>query len=240
MASTERKPILGNPKNQANEALYTKGGEFELDGKPYIGYYHIYGVGVFTEGQHTRDSRPLRPLISKEKSKYIFETAAAFKPIISVTPSFYKLEPREVDYSTGFVFRFFAQKVVKQDSIVYELSERDYTETIQGNFLDTGLYNIIRINWKLTGPLRSQIQRIRISENLLEDNEIIGIVDYNRREVKQALNTIPGLESAITNYAEFARPSNFIPNVEIKSNDVVVERLSTEIDEKFQRALRRR
>ena len=46
MALLKRKPYQGDPRQQSNNAKYTKGGELMLNGENYIGPYHIYGIAM--------------------------------------------------------------------------------------------------------------------------------------------------------------------------------------------------
>lgn len=219
------RPIFGTIQQKGLNYLYSKGGEFSLDGQEYIGQYHIYGDLPYTQGEHTLESKLLQPYYSDQLIyEYDIKGRSEFRPIQSL-PKAYTPIVKEVNYQVGFVFRYFAQKIVSQDAIVYELSESDYNSIGRTFGLDRGMYNSTVVRWKLTGPLRSQIVRNQLPGGTILESEIEGIVDYNQKQIILANRILPGLRSSILDYAEFARPSNFNAQLPINTADVDPEKV---------------
>lgn len=223
--NTTPRPIFGNKQQQGSNYLYTKGGELSIDGKEYIGQYHIYGNIPFTGGEHTLESKRLQPYYEDQNLySYDIKTNPIFRAN-QVAPKAYTATPTDTDYQTGYMFRYYAQKRVQQDAIVYELSESDYNNAGRFNGLDLGIYNTTLVTWKLTGPLRSQIVRNQLPNGVILENEVEGIIDYNQKQIILANQALPGIRSSILDYAEFARPSNFNAQLPINTADVDPEKV---------------
>lgn len=221
MDSTKR-PIYGvkQQSGQTKTYLYTKGKQFSLRGVEYIGPYHIFGSLPYTGGERIPESERLQPYYENQMEyDYDLKAIAKFKPAY-LPPNYYKIVLKEVDYEAGYFFRYFIQKVVDQDAIVYELSEAAYGNVGKANGINDGLYNKTMIQWKLTGPLRSQIVTNILPSGVVLESEIDGIIDFNQKQVLKANTIIPGLMASITDYAEFARPSNFSSQLPISTSTI--------------------
>ena len=238
MALLKRKPYQGDPRQQSNNAKYTKGGELMLNGENYIGPYHIYGIARFTGEEHDAFSQILTPFIgNKDKAIYINDTSADFQPNASTFLDYYQPQPKQENYDAGYFFRYFAQKLVAQDAIVYEIAQSTYSD--RQSRIDLGLYGVIQISWKLTGPIRSQIVRNRIGPGVLQESKIVGIFDYNREQILKANVVLPGLATSIVDYVAFARPTPLNPQFEVVTGDVVLNEVPAPIVTKLNQVLRR-
>ena len=234
-----RQPYQGDPRQRSKDAKYTKGGELMLNGENYIGPYHIYGNARYTGEEHDTFSELLTPFIAdKNIAEYINNTTADFQPLVPTFFNYFTPQPKQENYDAGYLVRYFAQKLAAQDAIVYEIPQDVYRS--RQDLIDLGLYGVVELSWKLTGPIRSQIVRNRLGPGVVQESKIIGIFDYNREQVLKASATLPGLATSIVDYVEFARPTALNPQFEVTTGDVVLSELPASVDTKLKQTLRRR
>jgi len=58
----------------------------------------------------------------------------------------YVPSPSDVEYNTGYIERYFVQKINDNDSTIYEI-DNSYVSIIQAN----GLYKVTSIRWRIKG-----------------------------------------------------------------------------------------
>lgn len=177
--------------NENTNYLYTKGGEFSLNGLDYVGEYHYFNKVPRTGPVPSNESRTLlKPY--KNKDNYVYDKVLNFRNPIQtyIEPVPYIFIPTDSDYVSGFASRYFVQKINTTESYPIEIDNEQYSTIQTPGGIDGGLYNSATISWKLTG--------------YQED-----IQTYNRREVLQAKKQIPELEYIIKSYLDFAKITYF-------------------------------
>jgi hypothetical protein len=180
--------------------LYTKGREFSLNGENYIGEYHLLNKEPYTEPIHSRTSQKLTKYYD-DGDVYLYDKLKNFTDLITeyVEPIPYVLRIEQLDYDAGYATRFFVEKAFGTNRYPMEI---DYLQSQKYNkpkSINGGLYNLVAINWKLTGPLNNVFDKKGM---LLE----LGIYEHNALQVENAAQIIPNISYAIKNYIQFARP----------------------------------
>jgi len=167
--------------------LYTKGGEFSLDGKNYIGEYHLDGNTPKT-GPVLDDSSQVLRRYYNVSDHYIYDKTYDFNiPILKYTdPKPYLYKPQDSVYVAGFGSRYFVEKVDDDNSYAMEVDQRQYDQVGKPGGIDGGLYLSTIIKWKFTGRR--------------ED-----IISHNELEIRKASMKLPTISYAIKNYLEFSR-----------------------------------
>lgn len=96
-------------------------------------------------------------------------------------PKAYFFSPSGDDFTVPFVRRYFVKKINGQDIIEVD---GDNFKTISSS-----IYLLTSIKWKLSGPSES------VYQNGVLKTE--GYVEFNKRQVKEAEKTLPGISSVI-------------------------------------------
>lgn len=206
------------PKNRITTDLYTKGNEFSLNGKPYIGAYYktfngkIYAgrnpvVGSSQELQSINNTVSLNSIntnkstivLSKETEKYTQNANNINLQSFEIPPQHYP-QPTENDYSRGYFMRYFAKKR-NQIGYLIEISKETYLSLLnKDSIYDYVTYEVVDIFWQLTGPLRDT------REN--RQYKVAGIIDTNKRLVETTDKNFRGLIEYIGNqYDKYSRPT---------------------------------
>ena len=204
------------PKNKITTNLYTKGNEFSINGKSYIGaYYRTYNGKVFSGKDPINGSSqeliPIKELdiISEEKiggvvldsttSNYI--NNPNIKNLNSyLVPIQYYPAPTDNDYQKGYIMRYFAKK--RNDiGYVIEVDKDTYQSLLKKDSVyDYITYQSIDLFWQITGPLRDDRKN--------KEYKVSGIIDTNKRLVEEKDKNFRGLMEFIgDNYDKYARPS---------------------------------
>ena len=208
-------PIRYYPSFRVKTNLTTRGGEYTLNGTPYIGLYYVTYDGKFYTGANPSvgpnerlDPIKNNAISSTTSGRLIPETRSQFitNPQVRVVsadksqPSSYYPKPAESDYNRGYFYRFFVKKINEQ-GYVKEISEQEYVGIEQGTVeYDVSYYQIQSILWKLTGPLNT----VRLSQYDIR----AGIIDTNKRLIEGADVKFLGLKAFIgEEYSKFARPT---------------------------------
>ena len=198
--------------------LYTKGDEFSLDGKNYIGEYYIEGDSPYTgptpvdinqDINRIGDPDLVNPKIKfitpkavetgkllrrvySENYQYEYERIKAFHiPILNfIDPIPYLYQPKDSAYSAGEDVRYFVQKRGSNDSYAIEIDSRQWE--LLGGFegIDDGLYAYIDIAWKLVGAY----------DIIAQQNELT---------LFKAQKVIPSIFYSVKSFTEFARFKSF-------------------------------
>ncbi len=177
--------------------LYTKGGEFSLDGVEYVGEYHIIGFDVRTGPVPSQSSKLLRQYYT-DPLLYEYDKARAFKSRDVVEPNQSVVRPRESDYTTGFMVRYFVERAGSFEGYPIEIDKLQYASYGKEGGISGDVYNSVAINWKLTGPRNN----VFTQDGTLYE---MGIFEHNQQVVYSATRIIPSLPGAIKNYLEFAK-----------------------------------
>jgi hypothetical protein len=207
------------PKNKITVNLYTKGNEFLLNGKSYIGaYYKTFDSKIFTGANPVIGSSQELQSVSvniKEKypninikggilldnntEKYIKNPNIKNLDSYQIPPQYYP-QPTDADYAKGYIMRYFAKK--RNDiGYVIEISKDTYLSLQSKNSeYDYITYQAIDLFWQITGPLKDT------REN--RQYKISGIIDTNKRLVQTKDKSFRGLIEYIgEKYDKYARPS---------------------------------
>ena len=204
------------PKNKITTNLYTKGNEFSINGKSYIGAYYITYNGKVFSGKDpingsSQELIPIKELdiISEEKiggvvldsttSNYI--NNPNIKNLNSyLVPIQYYPAPTDNDYQKGYIMRYFAKK--RNDiGYVIEVDKDTYQSLLKKDSVyDYITYQSIDLFWQITGPLRDDRKN--------KEYKVSGIIDTNKRLVEEKDKNFRGLMEFIgDNYDKYARPS---------------------------------
>ena len=190
------------PKNRITTDLYTKGNEFSLNDKPYIGaYYRTYNgktfagrnpvVGSSEELVSIPDSillnnnnRKSTIVVNNITEKYTQNPNTNILQSFEIPSQHYPI-PNDNDYTRGYFMRYFAKK---RNEIGYliEISKETYLSLLnKDSIYDYVTYQAIDIFWQLTGPLKDT------REN--RQYKVAGIIDTNKRIVETNDKNFRGL-----------------------------------------------
>lgn len=215
------------PTSKIKKGKKTKGNEFLLDGKPYVGdYYQTYDNRYFTGTNPLYGkNKELSKIPNYQNATYLNSTAmsSTFKKQfanqtnltqistdLSLTfnqtlnfkgePSSYFPVPIDSDYQRGYIIRYFTKKV-NTPGYVKEISQIEYASIVNGTVpYDVSMWQVVEIFWKITGPLNKK----RISQYDVR----AGIIDTNQRLVENANKTFLGIKEFIgEDYTKFAKPT---------------------------------
>ncbi len=208
------------PKNRITTNLYTKGNEFSINGKPYIGaYYKTYSGKIFSGTDPINGSS--QELIPIKELYVINGNKSSKKPgaiVLDNSTSTYINNPNnrnlntyqvpiqfypnitDNDYQKGYIMRYFAKKR-NEIGFVIEINKETYQSLLKKDSeYDYITYQVIDLFWQLTGPLRDT------REN--RQYKVAGIIDTNKRLVEEKDKNFRGLIEYIGgNYDKYARPT---------------------------------
>jgi len=204
------------PKSKIITNLYTKGGEFVINGKDYIGaYYKTYSGKVYTgKNPINGSSQELTPFkdlnVRNTKKTGVIILDSSTKDYINnpnltdintyEAPAQFYPKPTDNDYQKGYIMRYFAKK--RNDiGYVIEINKETYLSiTKQDKVYDYVTYQAIDVFWQITGPLRDDRKD--------KQYKIAGIIDTNKRLVESKDKAFRGLIEFIGDkYDKFARPT---------------------------------
>lgn len=181
--------------NNKQKYRYTKGFEYSLDGQNYVGEYHIVGNKVFTGPEPSNTSKQLTKYYTNS-DLYAYDKARKFEERDRVEPDQYVFVPTKADYTTGFVTRYFVERVGRFEGYPLEIDKQQAEKYGRDQGIDEGAYNLVAIKWMLVGYERS---------TTINNIVVEGVYEHNLREVTLATKIIPNLPEAIKSYTEFAR-----------------------------------
>lgn len=212
------------PASKIKTNLSSNGG-FLLDsnGNPYTGKYYVTYDGRFFSGPDpkigpnkelslvqrflTSDSSGVanstlngveKLLISKKTG--IPTNFSPSAPNSKGKPVSHFPQPTDADYKRGYITRYFTKKKNERGFII-EISESEYQSITNGTAdYSVSIYQVTKILWKLTGPLKSQRES--------QYNIIPGIIETNQRLTETADKTFLGIVDFIGGeYDRFAKPT---------------------------------
>ena len=187
MVNRKLKIATQSPRAQDTLYLYTKGGQFSLDGVPYIGEYHLNGDQAYTGPTRTKQAKVLRRRYINP-DHYTYDQLSQFDvaALQFVDPIPFLLSPTMVDYQRGFCQRYFVEKRGASNSYPVEIDIQQYQKVGQAGGVDGGLYGHVTIEWKLVGTVSSSEQ-------------------FNRHQLLMGSKQVPNIVYAVRNFIEFAR-----------------------------------
>jgi len=208
------------PKNRITTNLYTKGNEFSINGKSYIGaYYRTYNGKVFSgkdpingssqelvlintppdDAYPTRISNPPGIFYNENTSDYINNPNIKNLNTYLIPIQYYPA-PTDNDYQKGYIMRYFAKK--RNDiGYVIEVDKDTYQSLLKKDSVyDYITFQSIDLFWQITGPLRDNRTN--------KQYKVSGIIDTNKRLVEEKDKNFRGLIEFIGDkYDKFARPT---------------------------------
>ena len=169
-----------------SEYLYTKGNEFSLNGQNYIGEYHYENMTPTTEPK-LGNGIILRKVYTNP-NHYTYDKIFEFDILVSgfISPKPYMPIIANQTYTTGYVTRYFVEKINNSQSYPIEIDLSQFKKFGKKGGIDNGLYNVASVSWKLTG--------------LLND-----VITHNRQEIYFASDKVPKIAYGVRNYTEYAR-----------------------------------
>ncbi len=176
-----------SPRKQENIYLYTKGKEYSLNGKEYIGEYHLDNQIPKTGPKPTSNSQKLQRHYVNE-DHYTYEKVKKFNVLVAkfVDPIPHRYNPNQAAYDSGFDRRYFVEKINDTESYIIEIDQQQYNDIGKPNGIDPGLFNFVAVDWKLTGRQQD-------------------ILNYNEASLAAAISIIPNIQYGVRNYLEYAR-----------------------------------
>lgn len=99
--------------------------------------------------------------------------------------------PSDNDYRIGFIDRYVVGRV--NTTSITEVSLDVYDTIVNPLYIKT------EFRWKIVGPLNSKYS----NKILLQE----GVIDYNKKQILNLNNKIPGSKDLFTNYTQFYKPS---------------------------------
>lgn len=135
------------------EHLYTKGKEFSIKGKEYIGEYHFNGNIPMT-GPYIGylPSEQLDAYYSSEEI-YKYDKLSNSQYNKYIEPVYNPESPTDIDYKNGWYYRYFIFRS-NDPSQIYEINKNQYSEI--GQSIDSGLYTGFNIKWILNSSIANE------------------------------------------------------------------------------------
>jgi hypothetical protein len=186
--------------------LNTIGKEWMLEnGTEYIGYYHKYIDGTQMTGPvyHSIESMTLIKYIDvvSQPDNHIY---SKLKPRTEFKTPYYAFSlPTLEDYQNGKVVRYFIQRRNRntyEDIIEIDKAQFKLWRVPKGG-IDDSLYDVLSLDWKLTGPLYDDTSNRDI---------VFGVYSTNQRMALLKNRIFPGLKDFITDYTELSVHSNYV------------------------------
>jgi len=98
-------------------------------------------------------------------------------------------KPTDVDYTRGYIKRYFAQKVNDLNSPIREISSDDYIKVSNNSF-----YNTTSLKWRISGPIKSNSSMGTSEKTVSESNQI---------SIRLASSSIKNLKLYLPNLLQF-------------------------------------
>ena len=111
-------------------------------------------------------------------------------------------KPKKKDYDKGVIERFFAKRANNENTPIIEISKQQYkSHNSKDSGLDFGLYNVIKLKWKISGPKND----VKTPGGLLVEkgisNSNYGILKYKEKKEMR------GIMKRLPNLLQFAKPT---------------------------------
>lgn len=201
------------PKSLVNNNLYTSGGEYiNPQGKPYEGFYHELFNGQVYSGKTPLDPNKTllkKPIQSSTGVPNNVPQDALNQQYISLNPQDqeiyeYGKDPETYfpilnsqDYKRGQIIRYFAKKRNQSPALIREIDKATYDDIIvQGGEYNYVLWSVIKLFWKVTGPLYDSKNQYGILQS--------GIVNTNERLRDSANQDMKGIKQYLSNLIQLS------------------------------------
>ncbi len=207
-----------SPRKKVRTHLYTKGGEYSLDGIEYVGEYYLEEKIARTGPKPPVDTDETLPvgdpeLINPKVRLFVEKTSEWGKELRRIYPVYYQYEyeklkdfeikvrqfveprphiyePKESAYGAGFDERYFVQKRGDEMSYAIEVDLSQWELIGYQGGIDDGLYAYTSVNWRLTGAY----------DYIAQQNELA---------LFRAQREVPSILYSVRNFTEYARFTRF-------------------------------
>jgi len=99
--------------------------------------------------------------------------------------------PNEIDYTRGYITRFFCQKSNDKGSPIYEINSIQFS-----NYLTNPFYRVVSLDWRIKGPKETQYDD---KGNILDKS----VSESNRIAIQLLSKEIPNLKLYLPNLLQF-------------------------------------
>lgn len=179
------------PLSKINTGQYTFGNEFVYDEDQtvdYIGLYHILPNNeIWSEASPNKKSELLvRKIFNQSENVRIFNDISNLKSNNYISPVAKTITPSDLDYSFGYMTRFFIQKRTNPLTTITEI-DADQFNTLNSNNkpgINSTIYHSCSIKWQLVGKLAGY---------------------FNQREIDQTERKFEGIKNKLQNNLEFTK-----------------------------------
>lgn len=174
--------------------LYTSGKEFQYtNGNEFKGLYHKYSTGEVYTGA-TWNKKTSKKLIPYDNLTGINKVYKKLNPKLKTkynTPKKYFVTLTKEDIKKRHITRYFLSQLNTKKIIEIDEKQKDEWYSKQ---IDNALYQILQIEWWIAGETETII-----------DGAIrkFGVRDKNKNAIQKAKQTIPKIDSYLTNPLEF-------------------------------------
>lgn len=205
----DRRRQIYYTKAQLKEGLITSGKEWMFtDGVEYVGQYHTYTTGeVFSLTKYIEGkSRILIPYVAvitdSEAEPNVIDTQVKFEYddikrvtiTVSRTPVPRIITPTQLDYQRGYMTRYFAKKI--NETLIIEINFNDFNEVGSENGLDSNIWKVFSLKWKISGKL---VDELDSNGNVVN----YGVLDTNQRTINAYERDYRGIRGYLSNPQEF-------------------------------------
>lgn len=104
-----------------------------------------------------------------------------------VYPIYFKPLPKNKDYSSGYINRYFVQKI--NDLIITEVDKNNYNE------ISLSVYNKLTVRWIISGPKNN------VYKNKTLDR--VGVTEQNNKTLSVNEKKMTGIKNYLNNPLEF-------------------------------------
>jgi len=186
---------------------YTNGQEYmTLGRKEYVGLYHRYLTGeIYTEAVYSKKSKKLIIYIEESNDVKLYKKNNSKIKTKYQTPSEYSVQITNKDIKKKSITRNILKNV--SSNTLQEVSA-DSVKLYNQKKIDNNLYQLIKINWTIAGPLNTTS-----TGQIIE----IGAVEKNIQEVQSKAKKMPELLSYFKSFAEFYVDDTYIVPASINS-----------------------
>ena len=121
-----------------------------------------------------------RDLINN-KTDYTFENPKTIVPI-----------PKETDYETGFMSRYYCQKINDPNGFVFEIDNSTYKELQDNPFWKTAI-----LRWRIVGPINPVYNYM--NGQLID----MGVIQSNKNSIQITASTLKNIGLYLPNILQF-------------------------------------
>ena len=196
--------------DETQNDLYTLGDEFmTAEGDQYIGPYHRY---LTTNETYTESRWNLRLSQKLVAIRQLPETVKTYQTLRDIRtryqiPNNIPVTITSRDIQSGTITRYFCKKATQE--AVIEIDAAQYEAWQSGN-IDRIMYTAVKLPWRITGKL---------TDTLINNVTVPGVITHNQTAVRDALNTIPQLTNTLSDFTEYYVGDDFVIPSDINNLD---------------------